>query len=260
MERPDMKMTRNLLILAVAACGSLSFGTTWSFNYNPTLAEQNSDGGKINNVNTSFNDATNQFKFEVNLGKTKSGGKTDGFWLAVNDGPNPKGHAGELALLYFDAFGPSGPTLTAYGYNGFNGDTSYKDGSPASGNQAPDKILTSLSNGSSWVNGLTYTNNSDGSRTLGFDINATAINGRSPMYPGSTPWTGLQFDNKIGMWLHTVNDLDAQYGADGFLTNWSYGEQGWLDFSNKDAVPEPASMIVLGGAAVLAMRKKFKKA
>lgn len=255
-----MKLTRNLFMVAAVASSSLTFATTWTFDYNPSLSAQNPDGGKINNVKTSFNDVTNRFTFQVNLGQTKSGGRTDGFWLAVNDGPNPKGHAGELALLYFDAFGPSGPTLTSYAYNGFNGDTSYYDGSPASGTQAPDKIKTSLVNGSSWVNSLTFVNNSDGTRTLGFDIDATGINNHNPMYPGSTPWTGLQFDSKIGMWFHTVNDLDAQYGSDGFLKKWSYGENGWLDFANKDAVPEPASMVILGGAALVALRRKFKKA
>lgn len=254
-----MKLTRNAVFLAALAAGTIAQATTWTFDYNPTLGEQNPDGGRINNIKTTFNDVTNRMTFEVNLGATASGGRTDGFWLAINDGPNPKGHAGELGLLYFDAFGPGGPVLTAYNYNGFNGDTSYYDGSPASGIQAPDKIASSLKT-PGFVNSLTFVNNANGTRTLGFDIDATVINNHTPLYPGSSPWTGIGFDNKIGMWLHTVNNLTTSYGTDGYLKNWSYTEQGWFDASNKDAVPEPATMVVLGGAVAMALRKRFKKA
>ena len=47
----------------------------------------------------------------------------DGFWLVVSPGPNPKGNATELAILFGDLGNSNDPNdnrLTAYVYNGKN--------------------------------------------------------------------------------------------------------------------------------------------
>ena len=253
-----MKSTRLALVSVTALSASLSFATTWVFDYNPTNAEQNDGAGRINNIKTTFNDQNQRLTFSVNVGPTPTG-SADGFWLAMNDGPNPKGHAGELALVYFDVFSSGGPSLTTYAYNGFNGDTSFKDGSPASGTQAPDKIASSRTD-SSWINSINVVNNGNGSRTMSFDIDAAVLNGHTPKYPGSSPWTGMQFDNKIGMWFHTVDKLTSGYGADGFLNKWEYEKQGWVDFSDKQAVPEPTTMGIVAILGAIAARRRKKTA
>lgn len=251
-----MKTFRALFVLGAALMAVASFATTWVFDYSPTAGEQNSSAGFINQVVTTYNDATQRLTFQANFAA-----QTDGFWLAINNGPNPKGHAGELAIAYFDAFGPSGPAMTVYGYNGVNGNNSYYDGDAGTGgNQTPDKILASEAD-DSWVNSFTFINEGNGTRTLGFDIDASLINGHSPLYPHATnPWTGMQFDDMIGMWFHPVNQLTTAYGADGYLTNFSAGQTGWFDFSDKEAVPEPMTMGVLAALAALKRRKAKKKA
>src|SRR5690606_41362588 len=105
----------------------------------------------------------------VNFGSVPnhSSWNPDGSTLALNNGPNPKGHAGELALLYFDA-SRSTPVLTAYGYNGQNSVTTFYDGSHSNGTQFPD-LIDSSRGGPGWVHNLIKRDESNGSRTLGFE-------------------------------------------------------------------------------------------
>lgn len=217
--------------------------------------DSNGNGNVIGDTSAIFDASTQNMKWSTTVANN-----IDGFWLAVSPGPNPKGHAGELALLYFDATKMT-PRLTAYAYNGVNGGTSWKDGSPASGDQAPDRIISSITDGT-WINSLTSTDNGDGTKTFGFDINATAINGHTPKYPGSTPWTGAAFGDKIGVWYHAVDIRDIAYNSKGFIKNLHYKDKGWLDVHNRQTVPEPASMtlLALGGLALLRRRAKAKKA
>ncbi|MEQ1823329.1 MAG: PEP-CTERM sorting domain-containing protein [Fimbriimonadaceae bacterium] len=219
----------------------------------------NNGGGTINAITASFNTVTNRLTWRANFGNVPgTSAKTDGFHLVLSPGANPKGHAGELAILYFDATGGS-PKLTAYNYNGFNGNSSYYDGSPQSGNQTPDRIKSSVAS-LDWVNSLTVTNEANGTRTLGFDIDATALNIHNPLYPGNSPWTGAAFGDKLGVWFHTYSGLNTTYSNNGYLSSLSRQCEGWLDLNDQttQSVPEPASMAALGLgiAAVLRRRKK----
>lgn len=219
----------------------------------------NNGGGGINSIVTDFDTATNQLKYEVEFNNTQ----TNAFWLAMSPGDNPKGYAGELALFYMDASSAT-PVLTAYGYNGFNGDSSFWDGSQVTGTQAPDLILSSK-NSMSWINNLQVTD-AGGKRTMKFDIDATLVNNHNPLYPGPggiAEWTGSEFADKMGIWFHPVKGAQTTYHTTGALTGglktFSYSHQGWLDGDNLHTVPEPATMTALAlGLAAIARKRKSK--
>lgn len=261
-----MNTTRTISILSMATLMSTgAFATVFDFNLTPQAGGgpgygYSAAGGSIKNINATFNDATERMTYSATFGNSSNGTLPDGFWLVMNDGPNPKGTSDELAIFYFD----TGVTnngqakLTAYSYNGVNGNTSFFDGSGASGTQAPDKIASSLTTGG-FVNALNVTNNPNGTRTMSFDINAALINNHDPAYGPVSNWFGTGFDNNVGIWFHVVDGLDAKYGADGFLTKFDYTAQGWVDGQNLTAVPEPFSMVGLAAVAFAAARRRKSK-
>lgn len=247
------------LVASVLAPAAWATGPEFQFNWTKAQGGTNDAVGKFEVVKGSFNTVTNVFTWESTF-KPNAGVLPNGFWLAVSPGPNPKGISGELALYYFDA-SSSNPKLWAYSYNGFDGDSSYKDGSPAAGIQAPDKVYSSIKDPNKI---LSFTNkmNADGSKTLGFAINASVIQNHTPKYAPKSEWTGTAFGQKIGVWFHPVAGIQTATGTDGFLTNFGYTNHGWLDGENFHAtvVPEPASMTALGlGVLALLRRKKASR-
>lgn len=251
-----MMNTLRFATASVAAlAASSAFATNWVWDWNGGNAYNNA-GGSINSIRAEFNDQTNRFVWRTNFGDNPNGKKTDGYWLVVSPGPNPKGNDGELAALYFDRNGGN-PSLTVYAYNGVNGDTSWKDGSQASGNQTPDRILSSRLT-QNWINSLTAVDEANGTRTFTIDIDATAIQTHVPLHGGPDPWTGVGFGQKMGLWFHPVVGISSAY-SQGYLSDWQYKDQGWFDGSNFTTVPEPATMLALGaGLAALAARRKRK--
>ncbi|MBL8064959.1 MAG: PEP-CTERM sorting domain-containing protein [Chthonomonadaceae bacterium] len=254
------RTTKALILASFVAIAALANAHERRWDYNPAYA-QNPGGGKINSAAATFNSVTKHFSFEANFGNVPgTSQKTEGFWLVVSPGANPKGHAGELSIYYFDVTHGSGPRLTTYAYNGVNGDNSFKNGN-GSGASA-DKIASSIVN-NSWINSLKYINNANGSRTLGFDIDATVIQNHTPKYPGPggpSEWTGTSFGEKMGIWFHPVSGLSSSYGSDGFLKGFQYCSQGWLDGENFVTTPEPASMAALGIGVVALARRRRKSA
>lgn len=242
----------NLKMIAAGVALAAGLATTatadeffWEWNAGDTGV--NNNGGSIENIKALFNEDTNRFVWDV----TFSDQVTEGYTLAITGGPNPKGIAGEVALLYFDASGGS-PIVTAYGYNGLNSQTSYKDGQPQSGDQAPDRVATSLVD-FPFVNQASVTD-FDGKRRLSLTLNATTVQSHlPPVNPGE--WTGLAFGEQIGIWFHPVKNLSSSYGQDGFLTSWS-GNQGWLDGSGFQTTPTPGALALLGLGGLCATRRK----
>lgn len=203
---------------------------------NPSGSE---NAGNIDQVDMEYNQTTGQFTFTLQVDET-----ADGFTVAVNNGPNPKGHGGELALVYFDATGSS-PVVTAYAYNGMNTQTSYLDGGQALGIQPADQILSSLNNPESFSN-ISVTTDGAGNKIMTFTVDANVLNAHDPEYGPDGDWTGLAFDESVGIWLHPVSGLETEYGTDGFLTNWDPEAQSWYDTSNQKAevkhvCPEPVT-------------------
>ncbi len=221
--------------------------------------------GYINRIFFKYDNITKRFEAEIEFEECV-GRLPKGFWLAINDGPNPKGHAGELALLYFDATDLNNPILSVYAYNGSNGFESYKDGQAASGRQTPDRIISShpLAANNNFAS-LEVTSgsraNGDGStsalRTFKVDMDASIIQGHDPLYPAVMPsWTGIAFDSSIGYWFHHFVQSDGQYCTDGdgnticqdvatgqdskgFLKSITPGITGYVDTSNQTANTYP---------------------
>lgn len=250
-------MMKNLLALSIASLGLSAMGHANLYKWQlPANADQNRNGGVVRSAEASYDSNTQDLSYSATFGTAPNGLKTEGFWLVVNDGPNPKGIAGELAIFYFDA-SRSTPVLTAYGYNGLNGNTSFRDGSPAGGTQTPDRIASSKVS-SSWINSLQVRNNANGTRTMSFNIRGSVVNNYSPQNGNPSEWRGAQFGEKFGIWFHPVTGLNAQYDQRGFLTKWEYCSEGWIDRTNDntEVVPEPASITALAIGAVAALRRK----
>lgn len=216
------------------ACTDLD---TFTFVKDYTNKTQSAAAGRTTIVRSTFNATTKRLTWEATF-RAENGVLPNGFTLAVNDGPNPNGLPGQLALFYFDCSGTgpiADPVLTVYGYNGQNNPNSFKDGDGNSANDPnPDVILSSLTD-AGWVNALTCRNNDDGTRTIGFDINVIDICEHVPAFPNSMgePWTGAQFDESFGFWFHPFRLTDVNYNDMGFLTLWNFDRQGWVDVANE---------------------------
>lgn len=237
-----MKFVSAAATLAVAAAASAS---SWSWNW--TSAQ---GGGSISNVagtfkaiSASYDDVTKVFTWNT----TFSDKVTTGFTLAVNDGPNPKGKPGELALIYFDATSSmSNPKVSVFGYNGANSYNSYVDGDGVvAGNQAP-KLVKAAGTQSQLLPWLLNANvvDSAAGRTFSLSIDATSINNYVNSYSAQygVAWTGIHFDDQVGLWQHTFKSLTTHYTGGGQLDNWSSGTQGYFDGSNFStllAIPLP---------------------
>lgn len=207
-------------------------------------------GGTFDSIHTTYDSDTSILTWEM----TFSDQITDGFTLALNNGPNPLGYAGEFGLLYFDATDMGNLRLTAFGYNGQDTQLSYIDGSEAPGTQAPDEIYNNVS----ILNELLSASVTDsaGSRTFAFSLDTSVINAHSPLYPAATPWTGMQFGNFIGAWVHPVTGLSTAYDANGTLIDWSPTRNGFLDVSWRPTVPAPGSVALLAFGGALATRRR----
>lgn len=241
-----------LAVAALAAVAGAAQAAEYEWNWStPSTPITNNSGGIFESIHASYSSDTNQFVWNVVF----SNQVTKGYTLAVNDGPNPKGHAGELGLLYVDFSNAATRKVTAYAYNGANTNRSWTDGNGAvSGNQAADFIQGSNLPG--WYN-LSVNDTSDGKRRVNLSLDASTINAHNPLYPGPngpSEWTGLAFDNQIGLWMHTYTGLSAGYFSNGRICGWDTSGEGWFDGSNFQTVLvplPPAAWAGIGGLAVV---------
>lgn len=246
------------MILAAAALAAASASASasifhWDWDRgDPGTSGLNDNGGVFESVTSTFNTVTKRLEYSV----TFSNQVTKGFTIALNSGPNPKGHAGELALLYVDARNHANVVLTAYAYNGKNAIDSFRDGDGvAAGNQPADVIKDSLAR-ASWVNSASVVD-AGGKRTISFDIDATDIIGHSPLYPDAVdPWTGIGFANKVGIWMHPFRQFDISYSPAGSITNIVTSGEGWFDATNLATVPTPGAAALLAFGALRSLRRR----
>jgi len=196
-------------------------GTTTNnvYTYSVDNPPGSDNGGDIKSLETSFNETTNNFSFTITVSDPSNGKTNEGFTLAVNDGPNPKGNGDEMALFYFDNSGEE-PVVSAYNYNGQNDFSSYND----------TPLASSLRDDSPFTN-VTSSIDEDGNHVYTFEMDATSIVEHSD----GSDWTGVSFDENVGMWLHPMADINSDYGDDGYLDSWSIGSQGWFDTANQTA-------------------------
>ncbi|MFN7019977.1 MAG: hypothetical protein ACK4WH_01450 [Phycisphaerales bacterium] len=258
-------MTGSAAVAAALAFAGLSQAAVFTWNFNagdpqpPGGAyEINSIGGTIHSITATFNDVTRQLSFTANF----SDRVTRGFFLALNNGPLPRSRPGELGLFYFDANdvfdGDPGQNLfmTAYGYNGANDGSTWRDGdSVAPGDQAPDVVRSILD--TSWISSLSAADvvlpGGINGRSLSFIVDASPIIAHLPLYPdsGGGSWFGTGFADLLGIWFHPFADLfDLTYDLQGRISGFNAGPQGSFDGFNF-VVPAPGSAGALLAAGVL---------
>ena len=255
-----MKNTHKAIMAMISSGAMVSVASAdvyqwdWSADVNGTSG-LNMNGGEFESVHAQFDSNTDRFLWEVTFADQIS----DGYTLAVNNGPNPKGHAGELALIYFDATGTEA-RVTGYAYNGVNSLNSFRDGSPIGGTQAPDILFTSDALGASPFIMQASMQDVGLGRVMTLEIDASLINVHNPQYPGPegpSEWSGLAFDELLGLWMHPMSNLTTSYNEDGSLDSWS-GRQGWFDSNNWETttVPAPGALALLGFGGVLVGRRR----
>lgn len=237
--------------IASAASGAVSFQFAASDPPGlPASIIQNPAGGKLSNLVTNYDPMTSMFDWNVTFsdGVAKD---TDGFWLVVSPGPNPKGHNYEFAIMYFDASVLANPTVSIYRYNGANAPDSFA--TPG------DLLASSRQAGQTTIQNITASQNGTG-RTFGFKVNAAAINSAfAPPPPEAIDWKGIQFGEKIGIWFHPVTGLSTSYGAtSNKLKTFSFQGSGWYDGENTTTrmIPGPAGTALLALGGLVAIRRR----
>lgn len=261
------------------ALASSAHATIWGWQYtngvNPGGSNVgiNNNGGTVQTINAQFDDATKRLTFDVLFSGVTNGGPlvTNGFWLVLNDGPNPKNKTGELAILYFDAsrvFAGTdlNPRLSVYEYNGKNNNSSWTDGN-GDGVGGDAALIKGIYEGASFINSISaqdVTIAGQQRRRLRLDIDASSLVNRIPTFPSpGVQWHGTGFDDKLGLWFHPAQIFNASYEAKtstakGRITSLSVQGEGWIDGSDFTTfiVPAPSSAALLGLGALVATRRR----
>ena len=199
-----MKILQTLVVASLLTITASASAALQSFEINPNTGGSFSSD-QIDGISTTFNDESQRFTWNTSLA---AGSEVDGFWLVVNNGPNPKAsNTNELAIIYGDL---ETGILSTYVYNGASGNESIVN---------PGILLQTDT-----------MNVTDGG--FSFDISTGSINSWSTAETAAE-YTGIAFGESIGIWFHFFSDSIFNYGADGEITDFAYnGTKGWYDVAN----------------------------
>ncbi len=252
--------SRSLILggtVAIGMAATAMAGPIYEFEFDPEFGgtgyDYNPEAGEITRFYTRFDTNTNALTLEVNFAHAPNHPNVmpDGFTFVVSDGDNPIRESGQFASMYFDATNAN-PIMSAYGYNGSTALHPWEDGSKDPGIQTPDRIESSLNN-ANWLSDIFVTDEANGTRTMGFTMDATSIIDHLPLYPGSEPWQGAQFAEKVGIWFHPWSNLATDYDQDGWLTQWDSDplRRGFFDGANFNTTQIPLPGVLMIGLAGL---------
>ena len=222
-------LTTTMAIAMLAATPSAFAALLYSYEAGPG----NFGNGSLDADKRSYNSITASYhsKGFLSFGTDFGDARADGFWLVINNGPNPKYHRGELAIFYGHL---GSKRLYAYEYDGNNSPNSWN----TLGNQ------------------LEYFGNviQRDDESFNFRIDVRDLNSRTDIGPN---WTGAQFGEQVGIWYHPTwgTKMPHPFG-------FSYKKQGWFDVANRTTtvteVPEPGTIALFGSAllGLFGLRRK----
>ncbi len=206
-----------LVAILLLALSQSSYATT--FMYEDLSASNGGMSDRLDSVSSTYNTDTEVFTWDTTFNADPT--DVNGFWLVVNNGPNPKSSdVNELAIMYGDM---NTGIVTTYAYNGLNNSNSWS---------TPGIFLQSDT--------FTTTANS-----LSLSIDATNINAWNA--PETAPdYTGIAYDQNIGIWFHISTGSEFSYD-ESEITGYSYSQQGWYDKSWRTTteVPEPSTLVLM---------------
>lgn len=214
---------------------------TYSYTEGASGYARNDAGGTVETIAATFSATTKRLVFDVTFSATSGGPLfTKGFWLVLDNGPNPKQHPGELAIFYFDATTLAAPRMSVYAFNGADAATSWSDGDPGTTGDQPGDLIKGVHE-TSYINAIVAEDimvMGQARRHLSFDIDASDIVSHVPLYPAASPWHGSGFDRALGLWLHGVGGFTASYessggGNRGGITSLVTEHEGWLDAAGR---------------------------
>lgn len=193
------------------------------FKFEDLSANNGGLGGNdaLESITSTYDDVNQIFTWDVQFNTDPT--SIDGFWLVVNNGPNPKStDVNELAIMYGDM---DTGILTTYAYNGQNSANSYL---------TPGILLDTH----------TFTSTTD---SLSIDIDVSTINAWNTV-DTDPDYKGVAFDEEIGIWFHISEGSDFSYDTNGEITSYTFQRQGWYDRGglSTTTVPEPISVALLG--------------
>lgn len=246
-----------MLTAGFAGAAIAAVAPTYTYVWNKSApdgnlnVQPNSYAQQLNKLTISLDTQTDALNFSAQF-LAGNNITNDGFWLVVNNGPNPVGVANELAILYGDV---TNGRITAYAYNGQNNPNSWVN---------PTAPLAIFNNAIA-TSGTTYS----------FSLDATALNALNV----GPNWRGVDVGPNVGVWYHFSNQSTFTYANNGDITGQS-GTYVYADTTGNGVpgqvscpsgtvfnaatgtcvpggggggqVPEPASFAVLGlGLAAL---------
>lgn len=225
-----MKYLHHKMLLAFGAFALASWGNAAVYQFEENNVDNGGFGDWVETISSTYNSDSDRFTWDVTFNGAGAAG-VDGFWLVVNNGPNPKASdVNELAIIYGDM---STQTMSTYVYNGENNINSIN---------TPGILLQTD----------TFSVSAD---SFSIDIDATTINA----WAGGS-YTGIAYDESIGIWFHVATGSQFTYDANGNIVDFSFGQQGWFDAENLIAknVSESGGFALLGLGLIglTAMRKR----